>query len=135
MAFLRTQDLQLQTLAPLLIRAKLECVFMLYILAGLNGISQAVGSQNGLVFFLNIILCSSACTLWAMIDTRLAGKCMLRIKQEVFFFSWPVATLVYLIKTRKWYGLGLWLLNVLALYATLFLTFYSTWFLIGWVRA
>ena len=121
--------------SPRLVRDRRDYVYMLYILTGITGTSDALGNRSELMSLLTAVLYASAATQWAMVDSRLSGSGMLRITQEMFFFTWPLATLVYLFRTRTFRGLGLWFLNVLALYFTLYSTFYSTHFFLNWIHA
>ncbi len=111
-----------------------DFVIAMYLLTVLQGISQTFGSQSGLQWLLSSVLYASTATHWALIDSRLRGYPMLRISQELFFFSWPIAALVYLISTRKWRGLGLWMLTVFSLYATLYLAALATYFTLDLIR-
>lgn len=104
-----------------------DCVIAIYLLTVLQGISQSIGSPSTAVWLLSSVLYASAATHWALLDSRLRGHSMLRIVQELYFFTWPFAALVYLINTRKWRGLGLWILTALSLYATLYLAALATY--------
>ena len=49
-------------------------------------------------------------------------------------FTWPIASLIYLMVTRRWRGLGWWCLHAAGLFGTPFLTFCSTSLLLYWRR-
>lgn len=126
-----TPVVQLST-SPQIVAVRLglrrDCVIAIYLLTILQGISQSAGTQSNLMWLLSSVLYASAATHWALLDSRLRGRPMLRISQELYFFSWPIAALFYLIATRKWRGLGLWLLTVFSLYATFYLAALATYF-------
>jgi hypothetical protein len=57
---------------------------------------------------------------------------MFRISEELFFFSWPVATLIYLVFSRQWLGLLIWFAHAVGLYVTLFLAANTRILLLNW---
>ena len=105
------------------------CLLALYVLAAFWGVAQIVSPTNGLIYFVTTILFASVATLWAIEDSRIRGVHIVRILQVLFFFTWPIASLIYLLATRQWRGLGWWLLNAMGLFAVMCGTFYPTFIL------
>ena len=48
----------------------------------------------------------------------------------LFFFAWPLASLLYLIWTRGIPGVGYWVVNVVGLFVVMILFFYTTFYLL-----
>ncbi|MEM9365311.1 MAG: hypothetical protein AAGD07_04885 [Planctomycetota bacterium] len=107
-------------------------VLALYTMAGIRGSSQIVSESNALLYWLSWIGFGTCATLWFVIDRRIQGKACLPILRMVFFFSWPLASLVHVVSTRGFRGLGIWGLHVVGLYATMFLTYIPTALLLHW---
>ena len=113
-------------------------VLLLYVLAAVWGVCQVISGQYALPFMLASLLYSSTATLWAATDSKLRARPLLPIVQLLFFLTWPIATCMYLIATRGWRGIGLWLLHAVGLMFTTCLTFYPTFltlYYFGWFGA
>lgn len=100
----------------------------LYVLAAVSGATQVFDNQTA--YYLVSLLLAFAATTWAVVDTRIRGGRFLGILRLVYFLVWPVASLVYLIATRKSRGLFWWGLNAVGLYVSVAVTFYLTFSLL-----
>ena len=109
------------------------CLVILYMLAAFWGIAQIVSSTNALIYVLFVLLCATVSTHAAIEDSRSLRVQFVHILQVLFFFTWPVASLVYLMVTRGWRGFGWWLLHALGLFAAMCLTFCPTYVLLYWM--
>ena len=78
------------------------CVILLYVLAAFWGVAQIVSSANGLIYILSALLFATAATYAAIEDSRLLRIQFVRILQVLFFFTWPIASLICLMVTRDW---------------------------------
>lgn len=108
------------------------CLVILYVLAGFWGVAQIVGSINGLIYILAALLFATVATHAALEDSRLRQVQFVHILQVLFFCTWPIASLIYLIVTRGWRGFGWWFLHAVGLYAATCFAFYSTYILLYW---
>lgn len=109
-----------------------RCIWLLYGVTAFWGVAQVAAPESAAIYMLSVLLLASAATYWAVLDGRIAGNEIPAIIPVVFFFLWPLASLVYLLWSRKWRGLGLWALHLIGLFATLLLTFYPTVILLYW---
>jgi hypothetical protein len=69
---------------------------------------------------------AAAATIWAKADASIRDLHIVPIVYVIFFFSWPIASLVYMWVTRRWQGVGLWIINATSLMMTLSAMFYAT---------
>jgi hypothetical protein len=99
--------------------ARSHCIWALYVLSALWGVAQITSRENALIYCLTSVMFGCAATLWAVTDSRIRGRPLLPIVRILFFFTWPLATLLYLVATRGWRGIGWWALNAFSLLATL----------------
>lgn len=103
-----------------------RCIWLIYGATAFWGVAQVVAAESAAIYMLAVLLIASAATCWAVLDARLAGRRMSAIVPPVYFFLWPVASLVYLLWSRGWRGLAIWAIHVVCLSATLAMTFYPT---------
>lgn len=113
--------------------ARRRYVRIMYVLAACWGVAQGADIATGAVYFLAALLLASTATLWAITDNRVRGTRLLRIVQLIYFFSWPLAALIYLAITRQWRGVGYWVLHAIGLCTMVYLTFYPTCLLLDWL--
>lgn len=92
-----------------------DCLFQLYIMSGCTGASMVVLPDSALLQSVSSVTLSILATQWAIADAKVRGISFLRIAQEIYFFSWPLAAGLYLIHTRGRWGLALYLANLIAL--------------------
>lgn len=93
----------------------------LYVHAAVLGAVQMAFLENAAALLTIQLLIASAATYAAVEDSRRRGRSLVHSVQIVFFFTWPLAWLVYLIVTRGWRGVGWWLLHAVGLYAAFFI--------------
>lgn len=84
---------------------------------------------NSLMYALFSVAIASAATGWCSVDARLRGRPMLHIVRIITFFTWPIASPIYLIYSRRWRGLGLAALHGLGLLVVFMTVFYLVVFL------
>jgi hypothetical protein len=58
-------------------------------------------------------------TYWCIVDSQIRGFPLLHSFYWIIFFLWPVAIPVYLIWSRKLWGLALTIINAIGLYGTI----------------
>ncbi|TWU34337.1 hypothetical protein [Novipirellula artificiosorum] len=102
----------------------------LYVLTAVCGAVQVVTYESSAIHYLFSLSIALAATSWAVADSRIRGRRFIGILRVVYLLVWPLASLVYLLLTRRLRGLGWWGLNGAALFATLMLTFFSMYFLL-----
>jgi hypothetical protein len=102
------------------------CLAFLYFLAALWGVVQIVSANNGAVYLIFVLLFATSATYAAIEDGRLRQVQWLRIVQFLFLITWPFASLIYLMATRGWRGLGWWCLHAVGLIVATCLTYYPT---------
>ncbi|MCA9239246.1 MAG: hypothetical protein KDA37_03565 [Planctomycetales bacterium] len=98
-------------------------IALLYVLAFLSGVSQTFGLTSSLAELVSSVLFVSAVTSAAVADSRVRRFAFLRVLQELFFFTWPIASLIYLVRTRGWRGLGWWCLHAIGLFLAMCFSF------------
>lgn len=99
-------------------------VIALYGLSAFWGVAQVVAPDNSLLYLASAAAFATSATLWFATDRRILAKSRLPILQLLFFFTWPIASLVHLLTSRGLRGLGLWLVHVFGLFATMCATFF-----------
>jgi hypothetical protein len=77
-------------------------------LAFMEGLSEAFQGPD--LIALVALAGASTCALYAALDARALGKPYPRTFQWAMFFTWPVGMLVHLFWTRRWRGIGIYLL-------------------------
>ncbi len=97
-------------------------VVMLYVLAAFWGATQSVVVENSLLDFANSLAFASSATLWFVVDRRTQAKSSLPVLQLLFFFTWPLASLIHLVRSRGLRGIGYWLAHVIGLLVTMVMT-------------
>ena len=107
-------------------------VVALYGLSAFWGVAQLIAPGNAPLNVAGALAFAVSATLWFSTDRRILGKPQLPILQFLFFFSWPVASLIHLVTSRGLRGFGYWLLHSVGLFVTLCLTFFPTMFLLYW---
>ncbi len=108
-------------------------VFALYGLSAFWGVAQLVVPDNSLLYIASAIAFATSATLWFTLDRRILSKTRLPILQLLFFFTWPVASLVHMLSSRGIRGVGYWMLHAVGLFATMCLTFFPAMFLLYWL--
>ncbi len=107
-------------------------VVALYGLSAFWGVAQLIAPGNAPLNIAGALAFATSATLWFAIDRRILTKPHLPILQFLFFFSWPVASLIHLATSRGLRGFGYWLLHSVGLFVTMCLTFFPTMFLLYW---
>lgn len=133
MASVVANDLRGRQNSNFRLRLRRHCVIAIYGLTVVYGFVLAAGQFDGAFYMFFAAAYASAFTLWAVNDSRIRGRPMYRISEELFFFSWPVATLIYSVGTRRWKGLGQWLAHAIGLYVTLLLAYNGRILLLRWI--
>jgi len=113
-----------------------NCWISLYCLAVLWGALQVVFPDNGGVYLLFTLMFATCATLWARFDALARSKPMLPVVQMLYFFLWPLGSMIYLMARSGLRGLGLWLLNAVGIGATMVVVFNLTLFALhfaGWL--
>ncbi|QDS94878.1 hypothetical protein FF011L_36600 [Roseimaritima multifibrata] len=108
-------------------------VWLLYGVTALWGIGQVVVPNSGSLYWIVSVLLGVAATCWVVEDMRIRGQRFYPVVPLIFFLVWPLASLGYLIWTRRFRGLGLWLLHLVGLIATVVIVFYPTVLLLYWL--
>ncbi|WP_372718686.1 hypothetical protein [Novipirellula sp.] len=93
-------------------------VVALYVMAGCSGAMQAVTQTNGLLGLLCALGFATSATMWFWIDSHLRSRPRPWSLQFVFFLTWPLASLIYLLASRGIRGLGYWILHAISLSLT-----------------
>lgn len=107
-------------------------VIILYGLSAFWGVAQLIAPDNAPLYIANAFAFAASATLWFVIDRRILAKPQPPILQFLFFFTWPVASLIHLLTSRGLRGLGYWLLHSVGLFATMCLTFFPAMLLLYW---
>ncbi len=105
-------------------------VYALYGLAAFWGLIQVILPSSGSAYVLTAIAVASAATAWAANDAKIHERGVPSIVWLLFFLTWPLATLMYLIWTRGIPGVGYWVVNVVGLVIVMMLLFYPTFYLL-----
>lgn len=108
-------------------------VITLYGLSAFWGVAQAVAPDNSLLYFASAIAFATSATLWFAIDRRILAKQKLPILHLLFFFTWPIASLIHLLVSRGIRGIGYWLIHACGLFGTMCLTFFPAVILQYWL--
>jgi hypothetical protein len=80
------------------------------ILAFMEGVCESWRTDGARA--LVALAAASTWPLYAALDARAVGKPYPRSFQWLMFFTWPVGMLVHLFWTRRWRGVGIYLLMV-----------------------
>lgn len=107
-------------------------VLALYGLSAFWGVAQVIAPDNAPLYIASAIAFATSATLWFSTDRRILAKPQVPILQLLFFFTWPVASLIHLPTSRGCRGVGYWLLHSVGLFATMCLTFFPAMFLLYW---
>ncbi len=107
-------------------------VVALYGLSAFWGVTQLIAPGNAQLYVASALAFATSATLWFAIDRRILAKPQLPVLQFLFFFAWPVASLIHLVTSRGLRGFGYWLLHSVGLLVTMCLTFFPTMFLLYW---
>ena len=108
-------------------------VLALYGLSAFWGVAQLVAPDNSLLYVVSAFAFATSATLWFAADRRVLAKPRLPILQLLFFFTWPVASLVHLLATRGLRGMGFWLVHSVGLFVAMCSTFFPAMFLLSWL--
>lgn len=98
----------------------------LYLLSAFYGGLQFAFPENGRLDLLSTLLFALAAYCWARYDSLARSSPMLPILQMLYFLTWPIGSLIYLIFRSGWKGAGIWLLNVICLCFTNVAAAYAT---------
>jgi len=101
-------------------------LLILYLIMLTEGLAPFAPSDGGRFRLATNLVFASSITLLVITDCRLSGRSLLRIVQELFFFTWPVAIFVYCLRSRGWRGVGLLFLHTVGLLATYYVAFFVT---------
>lgn len=107
-----------------------NCLISLYCLAVLWGALQIVFPDNGGISLLFTLMFASCATLWARFDALARSKPILPVLQMLYFFFWPLGSMIYLMARSGLRGLGIWLLHAVGFCATLVVVFNLTLFVL-----
>jgi hypothetical protein len=108
-------------------------VIALYGLSAFWGVAQLVAPDNSLLYIASAVAFATSATLWFGVDRRILAKPRLPILQLLFFFTWPIASLIHLLTSRGLRGVGHWLMHAVGLFATMCVTFFPAMFLLYWM--
>ena len=106
------------------------CVYALYGLAAFWGVVQVVLPTSGSVNALSAIAFAAVATTWAIYDFRVIERRVPSIIWLIYFFTWPLASLLHLIWTRGIPGVGYWVVNAVGMLVVMMLLFYPTFYLL-----
>ena len=107
-------------------------VLALYGLSAFWGVAQLAAAENPLLQILSAFAFAALATTWFGIDRRVLGRPPLPILRLLFFFTWPVASLIHLLATRGLRGCGYWLVHAIGLFLTMCFTFFPSMLLLYW---
>lgn len=100
-----------------------RAIIYLYAAVAVFGIAEVFAAEYGFVnVFLSLVIALLA-TNWLAIDCRRREIRLVPIVRLLYFISWPVASLIYLVSTRGVTGFGWWALNFVGLIGTLMIVF------------
>jgi len=108
----------------------------LVLLTAADAIGLLVSEQYSWIETLISLAMAFTATNWAVADARRRDRNLHPVVRLIFFLTWPLASLVYLVATRKLRGFGWWLLWVLVLVGTSLATLFAAmafWSLAGWI--
>ncbi|WP_144057282.1 hypothetical protein [Novipirellula maiorica] len=95
-------------------------VVAMYIMAACLGAMQVVTLNSGTLGILGALGLSTSATMWFWIDSHVRSRPHPWSLQFVFFLTWPLASLIYLLASRGGVrGLGYWLLHAIGLSVTI----------------
>ncbi|WP_442510826.1 hypothetical protein SH528x_002472 [Novipirellula sp. SH528] len=97
-------------------------VITLYVMAVFWGAMQMLTSNNGLLGMLCAMGFATSATMWFWIDCHMRSRPLPWSLQFVFFLTWPLASLIYLMASRGMRGFGYWLLHAVGLCVTVVLS-------------
>lgn len=98
-----------------LVASRRYTVIALYVIAAIWGMLQIVvpeGSPIDVFFSLAFALIA---TSWCAADCLVRDHRLRGWARIAYFLTWPLASLIYLIATRQWRGIGLWILHAVGL--------------------
>lgn len=102
----------------------------IYGLVALSGIAN-VFSFTAPAYLLSFLL-AFAVTNWAVVDSRSRDLKFPGIIRVIYFLVWPLASLIYLIATRRFRGILWWVANAVGMIAVMLVTFIPTVLLLYW---
>ncbi|GAA5507780.1 hypothetical protein [Novipirellula caenicola] len=94
-------------------------VVAMYVIAACLAAMQSAALNGGMLGILGALGLSTSATMWFWIDSHLRSRPHPWSLQFVFFLTWPLASLVYLLASRGGVrGLGYWMLHAIGLGVT-----------------
>lgn len=87
----------------------------LYVAAAMWGAMQASRAPHGLVHLLLAAMMASAATGWCVVDSRLRGRPIVQSIHWIMFVTWPLSLPIYLVYSRRLWGLGVAILHGIGL--------------------
>lgn len=110
---------------PLKVRRPWIACVVLYVLVAFW--AALAFSQSRFAPFASLLVCSAA-TVWVVSHGRQHDDSMAHGMQLIFFFSWPVAIVLYFTRIQGITGFGLAILHLVGLTATYLTAFYGWYF-------
>jgi len=108
---------------------------LLYGIAAVYGASQILWYNNLTADYLVGIFMALLLTHWAITDSRDRDSPMVPIVRLIYFVTCPLSTLIYLIATRGFRGIGWALLNAVGFYLSISVGYYSMYYLLYFTGA
>jgi len=105
---------------------------ILFLLAALWGVEQAIAPYNGALYLVFALLMASAASGWMAFDAQLRSYSTPRVVYLIVFLTWPIALPPYFIYALGWRGVAWSALCAVGLLFAVFACFYVT-FLTAWM--
>jgi hypothetical protein len=117
-------------------RLRRTLVIGFYLLVATLGAIQAVPLRDNIAFLLFSVLAASMATYLCVLDARMRGRPIVQSVHWIMFCTWPLAVPIYLIYSRRLWGLvllflhgiGLLVVQALAFHLTRYLAYGNLWF-------
>jgi hypothetical protein len=113
-------------------------VVAIYLVIAVGNVVAILRPEAALIRLALHVAMASIATMWCVVDSRIRGFPLVNSSHWVIFFTWPIAVPIYLIYSRRLYGLGLVILHGIGLTAAAMGTYHLTALLVygpAWLGA
>ena len=103
-------------------------IIALYCVTTAYGASQVFSYDDGAIYIAYSLLFGLILTHWVVQDMHCAGRYLSSGWRLLYFFTCPISTSIYLIKTRGFIGVGWVLMNFLGIFGSFYLGFFAAYY-------
>ena len=113
------------------IRQRFVLVAALYLVIAVGYVVAVLRPEA--VSVIRLVVSAAVATMaayWCVVDSRVRGSPIVQSLHWIIFFTWPIAVPIYLVWSRRWWGLGLALAHGIGIYAVCLAAYHLTGYLV-----